>query len=285
MKRLLIVNADDCNLTPQVTRAILEGHDSGILTSTTFMINLPVESRSLREIKKRKRLGVGLHLNGTFGEPVLKPSKVNLLVGKDGKFLKVGAALDVARLRQAQGLSLQAFRRALALEYDAQIRRFKTLFGKLPTHLDTHHQMHDEPLYFKVLCAVAQKYRLPIRRSRLMLGTVLLRPEGPKNPRAARLACGGIQEDRKIKTTDYFFGNLRPEGYWRKEALITVLQNLPEGISEIMCHPGKVDQALCRISSFTLGREKEWRLFASPFLRRLISSLGIQLTHFGICYT
>ena len=41
-QKSLIVNADDCNLTSQVTEAIVKAHENGIVTSTTFLVNLPV---------------------------------------------------------------------------------------------------------------------------------------------------------------------------------------------------------------------------------------------------
>ena len=84
---------------------------------------------------------------------------------------------------------------------------------------------------------------------------------------------------------DFFFGNLSAEGYWRKEPLETILKNLPEGISEIMCHPGYVDKDLKAISSFTTGRELERQLFSSPSIKDLTLRSGIQLSHYGLCYT
>lgn len=87
------------------------------------------------------------------------------------------------------------------------------------------------------------------------------------------------------KTTDYLFGNLNPEEYWRETPLRTILTNLPEGVSEIMCHPGKNDADLAAISSFTTGRAAEHKLFRLPALRKLIRREGIFWSHFGLCYT
>lgn len=254
MKRALIVNADDCNLTPGVTRAILECHDRGILTSTTFMVNLPVDAQTVRELKRRKNLGVGIHLNVTLGAPVEKTRRVrSLLEPGSGTFRK--RASQLSKFPEAGDL---------AKEYRAQIERFIQLFGRRPTHLDTHHQLHDYPFFLKVLIATARSFRLPVRRSKLF-----------------------VQKEMRsgIRTTDFFFGNLSPEGYWRQRPLETVLTHLPEGVSEIMCHPGKNDAALAALSTFTKGREAELRLFSSPGMHRLSESLGISRSHFGLCYT
>ena len=41
--RRLIVNADDYGLTAGVSRGILEAHRRGIVTSTTLLVNRPVD--------------------------------------------------------------------------------------------------------------------------------------------------------------------------------------------------------------------------------------------------
>lgn len=256
MKRILIVNADDCNLTAGVTKAILDCHDRGTLTSTTFLINLPLEAWTLQALRKRKALGIGLHLNVTLGRPVSKLKGVKSLLGKEGFFRNVHEQRAVP---PDQG--------DLAREYQNQIDLFKRCFGRMPTHLDTHHQVHDHPVFFQVLIKIARRNRLPIRRSCLMLRKEFFS------------AC------TRIRTTDFFFGNLSPQGYWKEVALRTVLANLPDGVSEIMCHPGRNDSDLRRISSFTSGRQEEYRLFRSAAVKDDIKRHPIRLSHFGLCYT
>lgn len=252
MKRVLIVNADDCNLTEGVTQAILKCHDDGIVSSTTFLINLPVSEKTLQALKRRKQLGVGLHLNVTLARPVSKSQKVKSLLMESGNFRKV-----------REQLTKPPKAAELAYEYQNQIRLFQKVFHRNPTHLDTHHQVHDHPFFFRVLTDVARKNQLPIRRSQRVL------------------SLGSA----KVKTTDYFLGNLNPDGYWRQAALEMLLRNLPEGISEVMCHPGRNDAALRSISSFTTGREEEFRLFRLPAFKKMLHAGAIQLSHFGLCYT
>ena len=86
MKRRLIVNADDFNLTPGVTRGILKAHDQGMVMSTTVLINLPLEPALVRRASRRKQLGVGLHLNITLGRPVSPPGKIRTLLKPEGNF-------------------------------------------------------------------------------------------------------------------------------------------------------------------------------------------------------
>ncbi len=244
MKRVLIINADDCNLTPGVTRAILDCHDRGILTSTTFMANLPVQKEDVSRLLKRKNLGIGIHLNVTFGKPLSRPARVPSLLNSGAGFKKVHD--QISRLPAAA---------ELLREYQAQIDRFAEMFGRKPTHLDTHHQVHDHPFFLKAFVEVARKNELPVRRSALKITSV--------------------------RTPDFFFGNLSPAGYWTREPLVTILRNLPVGVSEIMCHPGRHDRALEQVSSFREGRQKEWALFRSSFLKTILEQAEIVPAHFG----
>ena len=252
MMRRLIVNADDCNLTPKVTEAILKAHATGIVTSTTFMVNLPAAADVVKELAAGKRLGLGLHLNLTFGEPVSKPVLVKGLLGKDGRFKRLP---DYLKKFPPIG--------QIAEEFKAQFQRFVKLFKRLPTHVDVHHHLHDHLPFFEALTSLAKKQGLPVRRTRLF-----------SEPHA-RTSC------KNVKTTDHFYGNLDPHTFWTDEVLRHLLFTLPEGVSEVMCHPGWVDDELCAISSLTFPREREYQLFSSGELRKYIARLGIQLAHFG----
>ncbi|MFA6600241.1 MAG: ChbG/HpnK family deacetylase [Candidatus Omnitrophota bacterium] len=248
MKRL-IVNADDCNLTKAVTEAILDCHGRGIVSSTTFLINLPLRSAQVKRLKARKSLGVGLHLNVTLGQPLSAPEEVRSLTGAEGEFL------GLRRLLVGQPVRQEVFG-----EYCRQIDRFRKVFGRLPTHLDTHHQMHDRSLFLEALVAAAKRYKLPVRRSRSM------------------------EQKRRAGTPDFLFGSLDPACSWTGHALTEVLRNLPEGTSEIMCHPGQTDVALKAISSMTSARDREYRIFCQSRFRKMLGDLGVFLTHYGLCY-
>lgn len=246
-KRLLIVNADDCNLTRGVTRAILEAHDDGIVGSTTFFVNLPSDKKEIQAFKKRKSLGVGIHLNVTLGYPVSCRKKVRSLTDEGKGF----------RRRQDYLTGLPRMKE-LILEYEGQILVFQKLFGRAPTHLDTHHQLHDHPFFLRALACVARRHNLPVRRSRLNTSLRLLR-------------C-----------PDFLFGSLSAACYWTPEALESLLLNLPQGVSEIACHPGIVDKDLEAASSFVRGRGEEYLLFKSKRIKKLAEGEGIVLGNYSM---
>jgi predicted glycoside hydrolase/deacetylase ChbG (UPF0249 family) len=252
-QKMLIINADDCNLTSQVTAAILKAHENGIVTSTTFLINLPVGPGVVRELLNRKKLGIGLHMNVTLGKPVAKPKLVKSLLQQDGRFKKK---------EQYSEKKLPPVSEILE-EFKAQLLKFTKVFKRLPTHVDVHHHMHDFRPFLEALSAIAQKHGLPVRWTRL-----LTEPD----VRSAH---------KDLMTTDHFYGNLDPHTFWTEEVLRHLLFTLPEGTSEIMCHPGWVDDELCSISSLTIPREREYQLFSLKELRRYVDHLGIRLAHFG----
>lgn len=278
MARRLIINADDCNLTRGVTAAILDAHDHGIVTSTTYLVNLPSDERLVRELKKRRTLGIGLHLNVTLGRPVSaglchrEPRAAGRGDLRSGDCFARPPKFTAGK--PAMTKKYPPHFDELVREYESQIRLFQKIFRRTPTHLDTHHQLHDEPYFFSVLAEVAKKYKLPIRRSRCMCRV----PSSERREINSVLGawCSAPQ------TTDYLFGSLDPRCHWTEDRLAAILENLPEGTSEIMCHPGKNDRDLMAISSFSSGREVEWRLLRSPALPKRLQKLGIQLVHYGV---
>ena len=61
MAKYLIVNADDFGYTERVTQGITEAHKSGIVTSTSLMVDADYAVQAAELAKKYKKLGLGLH--------------------------------------------------------------------------------------------------------------------------------------------------------------------------------------------------------------------------------
>jgi hypothetical protein len=83
-----------------------------------------------------------------------------------------------------------------------------------------------------------------------------------------------------ITTTDVFV-----EDFFGSEAelevLLEILTQLAPGVTELMCHPGRVDEALRRDSSYVDERERELAILTHPEAIRAIQQGNITLTHFG----
>ncbi len=249
MPSFLIVNADDFNLTEGVTRGILEAHRRGIVTSTTVMVNLPGLERSRDLAREASRLGLGLHLNLTLGRPVLPPAKVASLVDGTGCFIR-----DRHRVEEAGDLS------AIREELAAQAERFEVIFGYRPTHLDTHHHVHRHPRVFDVVLDLAGALGIPLRA---------FTPE----------MAGRIRK-RHLPAADRAIGDVGPDPFWQPASLLAFLQDLPPGVTELMCHPGYADAALAA-SSYCMQREVELRALCEARVKDALTAAGVQCIAYG----
>ncbi len=242
--RRLVVNADDFGLTPGVSEGILAAHRHGIVTSTTVLVNRPVE-RDLLDRLRASGMGVGLHVNLTFGRPLTRAPS---LTGGDG-----------CLLRDARRAAARAEPREIEREIQAQIEAFERLLGDRPTHLDSHHHVGMLPPVAGILLGLAREGGLPVRSQ----------GEGPRG--AARSAG--------IPTPDHFFGEAGPEAYWTVARTLRHLRRLPHGCSEFMTHPGYFDDGL---AGSRYGRQRETELvgLGSGAARTAVEALGITLVDF-----
>ena len=62
-----------------------------------------------------------------------------------------------------------------------------------------------------------------------------------------------------------------------KENLTIILQNLPDGVFELMVHPGYTSDELRKTSSWLDIREKELKVLTSPEIKNVIKEEKIEL--------
>jgi len=243
MSRYLIVNADDFGLTPGVSAGILVAHRRGIVTSTTALVNRETSPDQVRAALD-SGIGIGLHVNLTLGAPLTRAAS---LVDGAGRFI-----------RDARQAAARAEGRDVEGEVAAQLERFATLFGRSPTHLDTHHHVGLYPPVRDVVLEWAARLGIPVRSQN---------PTARSRARSARLA-----------TPDHFFGESGPDPYWTPERTIAHLKGLPPGVSEFMTHPGYCDDEL---AYSRYGRQRETELVGlGASARAAAAALGIVLCDF-----
>lgn len=271
MDRLLIVNADDYGRSPGVSKGIRQAHRFGLVSSTTVMINLPQAIEDLKAVKiETPELALGVHLNLTFGSPCSPISEVSSLVNKSGKFLSYHDWMN-----RRDNLRVDEIER----EWRAQIERFLTV---QPTfdHLDSHHHIAVFPEVWPVFLELAHEFncglRLPCPQS-LLAG----KPTGFLPPDVDRFACEvALQQLRgsDIPQTDFlrvdFFGD-----NVSRDNLVEILRSLHSGVSELMCHPGYIDDLL-KTSRYLEEREQELRILTSNEVKDCIIEEGIEITSF-----
>jgi predicted glycoside hydrolase/deacetylase ChbG (UPF0249 family) len=276
--RKLVVNADDYGRTEAVSRGILEAHQAGIVTSTTAMINQPGIEVQLDQALAQPRLGVGQHLVFTAGRPVLPGSRVPGLVDGRGCFLdqhSIWARAEKIPLGQLQA------------ELTAQIERFRALAGELPDHLDCHHFVHLYPPFFQVYADLAAGYGLPIRvpfppalEFRKAFDRLpYLEGFPPDLVRGMITTNSNLVRARGLVYPDHFLGSFFGREALTREYLLALLEALPAGTSELMCHPGYNDAALAE-SGYRAERERELALLTDRAVRQRVDELGIELVTF-----
>lgn len=252
-ERRLIVNADDLGRTDGINGGVFAAHRGGLVTSATMMVGFPAAARAAAALRRDPGLaglGVGLHVTLTGGGPPTLPTeRVPSLLNGAGRLPR-----EVEALHAADPQELRA-------EVRNQLALFRRLLGRLPTHIDGHHHVHKSPPVLEAVVEAAAEHGLPVRRAS---------PEI-----AARLARA------RVPTTDHFEERFFGEGA-RLEALLEILEALPAGTTELMCHPGMPDPELAALSSYAVERERELEVLTDPEVARRVGELGIRLIHFGV---
>ena len=270
MKKI-IINADDFGLTASVTRGVLKAHKCGIVSSTTVMVNRPYAQKALNLSKFYPKLGVGLHLVFNKDKPTLKSSKVKTLINENGYFHK-----DTFQFKEKISLS------ELKKEFINQVLTFKKFSGKLPDHIDCHHWGILYPPFFKIYIEVAEKFNIPVRTTFLKLS---------KNEDVENLVGNFHQEIKnqdklieiysksRVKSTDNFVHNFFG-GDLDINFFNFLIDNIEEGTTEIMVHPGFNDTYLEFISSYSIERENELEILISSILKEKLIEKDIKIINF-----
>ena len=281
MPRRLIVNADDFGRTHRVSQGILKAHGEGIVTSTTAMMNMPGAAHDLaRAASEAPRLALGVHLVFTVGRPLLPPEWVPSLVDEHGHFLAQDAiAQQPTRLRPDELLS----------EFKAQVSAFKNATGHLPDHIDCHHFVHVHPHVFAVYHAAALEHDLPMRipfpRTEADLADAEL-TAGEASLIPAETMKTLVRENwqrlakQPVRAPDRFIVSFYADNV-SVEHVLGVLDRLPEGVSELMTHPGFNDETLSAESSYNAMREAEIAVLADPRVKQRVAERGIELTTYA----
>ncbi|HXY00194.1 MAG TPA: ChbG/HpnK family deacetylase [Candidatus Limnocylindrales bacterium] len=286
----LIVNADDLGWTPGVNRGIEEAHRKGLVTSTSLLANGASFDLALEVVRGNPELGVGVHLNLSDGPPTAKPQGVRGLLSADG-CLETGP----------EGLLLRIASRTLDFaeverEWDAQIQ--KVMESDIqPTHLDGHKHVQMLPGLFEIALKLARKHRIRAIRVAHEESSLRAALASGKDQKKAVILKQGVQarglkllardaremaERAGVVTTDYFCG-IAQTGAVTLEGVERMLEILPEGATEFMCHPGYADEELRQTPTrLQESRQFELRILTNAHIRKLVASQGIRLISYKV---
>ncbi|MGC8560022.1 MAG: carbohydrate deacetylase [Phycisphaerae bacterium] len=227
--RSLIVNADDFGISSGTNLGIIRAHRYGVVTSASLMVLRPAARDAASYAADDSHLSVGLHVElgeWNFAQKQWRP---------------VHASVNP---RDAASVGEELHR---------QLKMFKELMGRPPTHLDSHQHVHMSAEMLPVFRSVAAD-----------LGVVLR-------------SCHPAVQYRGA-----FFGadeNMAPRPDLVSSAnLIRSIEQIPVGITEFGVHPG-LDMALD--SEYRDVRPAEVQALCAPEVRKMIDDSGIILTSFA----
>jgi predicted glycoside hydrolase/deacetylase ChbG (UPF0249 family) len=273
MYKRLIINADDFGYTEGTVSATVALYEAGIVTSTTALVNQPHWPEAAAYLHDHPGLGAGVHLVMNEGRPILPPEQVPSLVDAEGRFRDgTPLLLRYGRLRTTE----------LGVEFRAQIETFIADTGRSPDHLDLHcHYPYFFSSWFRASLALAQEYgHIPVR----------MPFDDALDRKAAGLAAGAGApawyvrwQGRRYQRMIERYGLKRPnylemsfslfvtdESRRTAEYLLSLLDELPEGSTEWLVHPGTKD-----------WRAKDTRALLDPRVKQRIEELGVELVTFG----
>jgi predicted glycoside hydrolase/deacetylase ChbG (UPF0249 family) len=91
-----------------------------------------------------------------------------------------------------------------------------------------------------------------------------------------------MAEHAGLATANYFCG-IAQTGVLTREGVERLLMNLPEGTTELMCHPGYADEELRRTGTrLQDSRQAELLILTNPAIRKLVATQGIRLISYQL---
>jgi predicted glycoside hydrolase/deacetylase ChbG (UPF0249 family) len=270
---LLIVNADDYGLTEGVSRAILEGHQRGVVTSTSALALGSGWTKTASWLVDHPALGVGAHL-AAVGEdpPLLSAREIPTLVDGRGRlclswrqFLPRAAAgrIDPSDLRR---------------EFAAQLATIEEV-GITVTHVDTHQNLHLWPMVRSVVLELADRREIPaIRVTRS----------------AARSVVGATVRrlSRRLETASDQAGLVYPAastgldeaGHLALPAMNSALDRLARSgapSAELATHPGEAGDGALDRYAWSYQWSDELAALLAPSVREAIDASPFELGTFA----
>jgi predicted glycoside hydrolase/deacetylase ChbG (UPF0249 family) len=282
-EKILIINADDLCMNEETNKAIIEAYRASIVTGTSAFVTFTDPMQTLQRIhEENPDLPIGLHLNLSEGKPVLPAWEIPSLVDKEGNFFSPEKIIS-----KLPDMKIEEVRK----ELNAQVKLF--LSSEVPLdHINCHHHMAAlfTPFHL-VMREISLQYKVPMRnpvpysiyqkmkvnsggggsfaaKSMITYGILhpfksipMMKKVGP----AAFIEQEKIDKEAGVEMPDWFI-----DAFFENATvsdLNTIIQQLPEGISELMCHPGRPD---------------EGKVLSDPDIRKKLEECHVRLGRFDL---
>jgi predicted glycoside hydrolase/deacetylase ChbG (UPF0249 family) len=284
LKRSLIINADGYGITAGINRAIEECISFGTVRSISVNVNFPLAEDLLALVQRHPDLSVGCHLNPIVGKPVLPLEKVKSLVNNHGEFFYK----DFNHKLILGHICLDELKAELLAQIDLCRKLARSCFS----HVDCHMGKHRLPRFYPIFLEVANnsgtgrirthRYRMAMESNNRRLGALQYFINHPIRVGAY---CWNLWLRYKAKRLNLsmpdWHVNLNDmsnkRGLISIEAWVSLLKNVPIGISEFVVHPAYVYGELKEWSTYVVQREKERKVLTSEQFRDSLLKSNVRL--------
>jgi hopanoid biosynthesis associated protein HpnK len=274
--RRLIINADDFGLTAGVNRGILEGHQNGVVSSTTVMACSQGFQDAATLPQRAPGLSVGCHVVLVDGQSTLNPSQIPTLMGRnDGwfreKLLTFACLAATGKLDAGQ----------IEAEATAQIQKLQSA-GIAVSHLDSHKHTHIFPVVVRGMLRAAQNCGIRAIRNPFepLVFASLRHWKRQFQLRLLDRFRAGFRTalaNAGVVTPDGCIG-IAATGGVTLDTFERLIEGLPEGTWEFVSHPGYNDADLDKVKTRLRDcREKELAILTSPSVKDLLRREAIDL--------
>jgi predicted glycoside hydrolase/deacetylase ChbG (UPF0249 family) len=264
--RRLIVSGDDLGLHPGINAGIVRGHLEGIVTSASVCANGAAFEDALAALQRAPELDVGVHLTLVGEAPLLPAERLPTLAPRGrlpAHFRALFLRLMLRRVKE----------REIEEEMAAQVARARDA-GLRPTHLDSHQHVHLHPALLPVVARVAQRFGIgAVRACPGVVSWWRLRPA--LIGLASRLGARRLRS-AGLRTPDALVG-IAETGRLDEAGLRRVLASLPEGTSELVCHPGAGDGAIGSAYGWGFRWDAEAAALTGGAARETLRRAGVRL--------
>jgi predicted glycoside hydrolase/deacetylase ChbG (UPF0249 family) len=274
----LIINADDFGLHESINNGIIEAYQHGCVTSATIVAGGNAFDHAAMLAQHFPGLKIGVHLTLVGLRPLVRKG-VSSLLTDDGNFYP-----DYLTFTH-QYIGGRIKPEDIEIELRCQLQ--KVVDRGIPiSHLDSHQHLHVLPSFPRIVGKLAREFnitkiRIPaepffffktgFRSSKRVLARTILT--------GCALRARHCYQLLEFRSPDHFFGMLSG-GRTHQQNLLAIINNLPEGISEIMVHPGASNEVINREYLWNYWWQEELAALQSTATLSRIKERQIELINY-----
>jgi predicted glycoside hydrolase/deacetylase ChbG (UPF0249 family) len=254
----------------------MDGFKNGIVTSASICVNGRAFEEAVYFCKQNPGLDIGLHITLIDEEAISKAEEIRSLVESGSSFYK--NTITFLRRYFLGRIDIKDIEK----EARAQIEKALSS-GLLISHLDSHRHLHLLPGIRECFLSLAKEYKIPYVRCGLFYFSSIL-SLGMLKCALLNVFCKPLKiklSKNCIATSERVIG-VEHGGHLTKLRLLSLLASLPDGVTELVCHPGSKENYLdARYKRWGYNFEEELKALLSIEVSQSIKRKGIVLTSFS----